>query len=75
MGVKIIAYSYQGNVNAVEINEEDIGSFVAENEMELDKDTDGQPAYSIYSMKVNTVETAKTNFANSYMTIHEELED
>ena len=72
---KIIAYSYQNKENAIEINEEDIEGFVTENEAELDKDINGEVAYSIYSTKVNTVESAKTIFVNSYMTVHEELED
>lgn len=70
---KIIAYSYNGKVNAVEINEEDIEGFVTESESELDKDINGETAYSIYSTKVNTVESAKVNFVNTYMIVHEEL--
>jgi len=74
MSHKILAYSYQGKVNAIEINEQDIEKFVEENEAELDKDINGDAAYSIYSARVNNTETAKMLFTNSYMTEHEEVE-
>lgn len=74
MSHKIIAYSYQGKVNAVEVNEADIETFINENESELDKDLSGQPAYSIYNARVTNVELAKVVFTNTYMTEYEEVE-
>jgi len=70
---KIIAYSYNGKVNAVEINEEDIEKFVTENEEELDKDLSGESAYSIYNTRTGA-ELAKILFTNSYMTEYEIVE-
>ncbi len=74
MSHKIIAYSYNGTVNAIEINEQDIEKFVEENEAELDSDLSGQPAYSIYNARFTGTELAKVLFANTYMIEHEEVE-
>jgi hypothetical protein len=70
MGIKIIAYSYQNKVNAIEINEADIEKFVEENEAELDKDVNGETAYSIYGTRTGA-ELAKVLFTNTYMTEYE----
>ena len=71
---KILAYSYKGTVNAIEINEDDIETFINENEAELDNDINGDAAYSIYSARVNNTETAKMLFTNTYIAERETVE-
>lgn len=71
MSHKILAYSYNGTVNAIEINEKDIETFVNENEAELDKDTEGNTAYTIYNARFTNVELAKIVFTNTYMMEYE----
>lgn len=75
MSHKIIAYSYQGKVNAIEINESDIEKFVEENESELDKDINGDTAYSIYNARFTNIALAKIVFTNTYMMEYEPEEE
>ncbi len=69
---KIIAYSYNGKVQATEVNEQDVDQFIEDSIEEFDQDVTGQPAYSIYNTKVNNVSSAIEAFTLTYMTTWEE---
>jgi hypothetical protein len=72
---KWLVYSYNNKVTALEMTEEEAAEFVESNETELDRDTEGNAAWSIYNKRQNDAETAMMNFTNTYMKIHEIVDD
>ena len=71
---KIIAYSYNGKIQATEVNEQDVDNFIEDSIGEFDTDVTGQPAYSIYNTKVNNIQTAINAFSLTYMSTWAEEE-